>query len=138
MTSHRLFRSRTALIALLAGTIALWPGTSPGQTPRTRTVMRTKLVHTQKILEALMTSNYAALERETNALARVTETPEWAELKTSELYAYTKRFLEATQQLADAARQRDLDRAAKQYGELTTACYECHKYRKGVRIAGRP
>jgi cytochrome c556 len=135
MTSQRR-TLRTALLAAIAGTIAVVPGPSTAQTPRTRTVMRTKLAHTQKILEALMTSDYAALERESAALSRVTETPEWSELKTSELYAYTKRFLDATHQLADAARQRDLDRAAKQYGELTTACYECHKYRKGIRIAG--
>ena len=127
-----------AFIAAIAGALLIaWPPPpARAQTPRTRTVMRTKLVHTQKILEALMTSDYAALERESAALSKITETPEWSELKTAELYAYTKKFLDATHALADAARQRDLDGAAKRYGELTTACYECHKYRKGIRIAG--
>ncbi len=124
----------TALVVVL---LLLLPETAAlGQTARTAGVMRSKLAHTQKILEALMTSNFTTLERESTALSRLTETPEWSELKTSELLAYTKSFVAATQALAQAARQHDLDGAAKRYGEMTTACYECHKYRKGVRIAG--
>lgn len=126
-------KALTTVITIWA--VLVLPGALHGQTPRTRAVMRTKLVHTQRILEALMTSNYAVLERESKALAAVTETPEWSELKTSELFAYTNNFLAATRDLADAARQRDLDGAAKKYTTLTMTCYECHKYRKGVRIA---
>jgi len=124
------------LAASLVVSLLLLPqAAARGQTARTPGVMRSKLAHTQKILEALMTSNYAVLERESTALSRLTDTPEWSELKTSELLAYTKSFLAATQALTEAARQRDLDSASRHYVEMTTACYECHKYRKGVRIA---
>lgn len=127
-------KSLPAVLAVLA--VLVVPGPSVhGQTPRTGRVMRTKLAHTQRILEALMTSDYAMLERESVALSRVTETPEWAELKTAELKAFTDNFLRATHDLAEAARQRDLDAAAVRYGALTMACYRCHQYRKGARIA---
>ena len=122
-------------ILLVLSLLLLPQAAAQGQTVRTPGVMRSKLAHTQRILEALMTSNYSVLERESAALSRLTETPEWSELKTSELLGFTKSFLAATQALAESARQRDLDGAARHYVEMTTACYECHKYRKGSRIA---
>src|SRR5262249_30856187 len=45
-----------------------------GQTAATGQVMRVKLTHSQKVLEAILTSNYVLLERESQALVRMTET----------------------------------------------------------------
>ena len=109
--------------------------TSHSQTLTTRRVMREKLAHTNRILEALTTSNLAVLERESVALLRITESPQWSEVNSAELRPYTDAFVNAIRELTESARRRDLDAAASQYGTLTMTCYQCHRYRKSSRIA---
>ena len=106
------------------------------QTVATGNVMRQKLGHTQRILEALMTSDYAELERNTTALSRATESAGWWVLQSPEYRLQSSAFLRATQDLVEAARRRDLDAAATYYGAMTLRCYECHRFMKNARIAG--
>jgi cytochrome c556 len=114
---------------LLAASVA------SAQTPRTGLVMREKLGHTQKILEALTTSNHALLLSESDALARIAASPRWSELRTPELRRYTDAFLKAVADLAASAKRRDLDAAAANYSTLTMSCYQCHRHLKDTRIA---
>jgi cytochrome c556 len=110
-------------------------GPAFAQTARTGAVMRTKLVHSQKILEALATSNQTLLVRESESLTRIAASPVWNELRTPELRAYTENFLKVVADLEASARRRDLDAAAVSYSALTMSCYQCHKHLKDVRIA---
>jgi cytochrome c556 len=110
-------------------------GVAFAQTARTAAVMRTKLVHSQKILEALTTSNQTLLMRESEALIRIAASPVWNELRTPDLRAYTDNFLKAVADLDASAKRRDLDTAAVNYNTLTMSCYQCHKHMKDVRIA---
>ena len=66
------------LVVVLVGMSGL---TGFAQTPATGRVMREKLGHSQKILEAILTSNFALLERESTALAKATDAPAWTVLK---------------------------------------------------------
>jgi len=114
------------------------PPSVPRQQPATSgtgKLMREKLGHAQKILEALASSDYTLLEREAVALERITESPKWDVLRTPEFGRYSAAFVKAAHDLAESARQRDLDLAASQYGGLTMSCYQCHRYLKGARIA---
>ena len=97
--------------------------------------MRTKLAHSQKILEALTTSNQMLLMRESEALIRIAASPVWGELRTPDLRLYTDNFLKAVADLDASAKRRDLDTAAVNYNALTMSCYQCHKHMKDVRIA---
>lgn len=112
-------------------------GTTSAQTPATGRVMRDKLTHTQKILEAIMVSDYEALERESAALVRATELPAWSVLKSPEYMRQSAAFVSAINDLSDAAKVRDLDAAALNYMALTLTCFQCHKHLKGVRVAGK-
>jgi cytochrome c556 len=126
----------TIRIALFtAAILALSAGGSPAQTARTGTMMREKLGHAQKILEALTTSNRDLLAAESGALVTIAKSPRWAELKTRELGIYTENFLKAVAELDAAAKRNDLDTAAAQYNVMTTACYQCHRRLKDLRIA---
>lgn len=107
----------------------------PGQTPATGAVMREKLAHSQKVLEALMTSNFALLSGESEALGEATKAPAWSVLKSPEYAAYSASFLRASQDLTAAANRRDFDSAAIHYVSVTLSCYQCHRYLKGARIA---
>jgi cytochrome c556 len=112
--------------------------TNGGRTPTAR-LMRQKLAHAHRILDALTTSDYSMLDRESTALSRVAESPLWESLlKTPEFKGYGDAFRKVAGDLAAAGRQRDLDAAATLYGTLTMSCYNCHRHVKGSRIARRP
>jgi cytochrome c556 len=107
------------------------------QTPATGRLMREKLAHSQKILEAILTSNFALLDRESAALARVTKLPAWTVLKGPEYQRQSEAFLKALKELQDAAKDHDLDAAAQRYNALTMTCFGCHRYMKDRRLADK-
>ena len=126
---------RIRISGLTLGFLLLAGGLASAQTPRTGVVMREKLGHAQKILEALTTSNQALLLSESEALSRIAASPVWTELRARELRVFTDNFLRSVADLSASARRRDLDAAAVNYNSLTTACYQCHKHLKDTRIA---
>ncbi len=121
----------------MAAILTLSAGSPAAQTARTGAMMREKLTHAQKILEALTTSNRDLLTAESGALVVIAKSPRWAELRTRELGIYTDSFLKAVAELDAAAKRNDFDAAAVQYNALTTSCYQCHRRLKDLRIANR-
>lgn len=117
--------------------VAMSGGLAFGQTPGTGRVMREKLGHSQKILEAILTSNFALLDRESAALAKATESPAWTVLKGPEYMKQSEAFLKALRELSAAAKERDLDAAVERYNALTTTCFACHRRMKDKRLADR-
>ena len=99
--------------------------------------MREKLGHSQKILEAILTSNFALLDRESAALTKATESPAWTVLKSPEYMKQSDAFLKALRELTAAAKDRDLDTAAQRYTDLTMSCFGCHRAMKDKRLAAR-
>lgn len=122
-------------LGMLAIEVVLSAALASAQTARTAPMMRDKLVHAQRVLEALTTSNYGLLGRETTALSLIAQSPRWSELKTKELRVSVEAFQKAINDLDAAAKRRDLDGAASSYGGLVASCYQCHKQLKGLRIA---
>ena len=127
-------RSVIRLVAIVA-LLVMSGSAAPGQTTATSRVMREKLMHADKILEAIMTSDYIALERHSVDLARATESPGWFVLKSPEYARHSSAFVRATDDLVDAAKHRDLDAAAQRYVTLTLTCFDCHRYVKRNRMA---
>ena len=123
------------LATMVMVTVVMGAGGLHAQTARTAPMMREKLVHSQRVLAALTTSNYDMLDRESAALSRIAESPRWAELKTRELRIQTDNFLKAVADLTAASKRRDLDAAAAVYSTMVTTCYQCHKRLKDTRIA---
>ena len=102
-------------LILAIAILAVTSSATPAQTPATGQVMRDKLAHSQKVLEAIMTSNFAMLDRESAELVRATELPAWSVLKSPEYLRQSAAFVRASQDLRDAAKARDLDAAAMSY-----------------------
>ena len=123
--------------ALLAGALAatLTAPVTFGQTPALHRVMREKLDHAQRILAAVVTSDWATLERESGELARAADDPAWTVLKTPEYKRESDAFLRATRDLLNAAKQHDLDAASTAEIALTTSCVQCHRYVARQRVA---
>jgi len=126
-------RALVRLVAVLA-LVTVSGSVVPGQTPATGLLMNEKLAHSEKILEAIMTSNYALLDRESTALLQVTKAPAWNVLKTAQYARYSTDFVRAAEDLVEAAKARDSDAAALRYTSMTLVCYQCHRYMKGARL----
>jgi hypothetical protein len=109
--------------------------TSPSQAPEVKTIMREKLVHTQKILEAVVTSDWVGLEAQSRALEQLTNDPRWMVLKYPEYARHSASFVRAVQALHTAAAQRDLEKTPNEYVAVTLQCVECHRYLARARIA---
>lgn len=105
------------------------------QGPEVNTVMREKLVRTQNILEAVVTSDWVALETNSRELERLTDDPRWTVLKYPEYARQSAAFRETIRTLHTAAAQRDLEQAPKAYVALTLQCVACHRYLARARIA---
>lgn len=123
----------TATLALLVGAKL-----ADGQTVQTKRVMQQKLVESQQLLSALVTSNWAALNQRTQALESLTKDPAWQVLQTPEFRNYTTAFQRATQAVIAAAAQRDQRMALTAYNQLVSSCVECHRYVARSRIARTP
>ena len=122
--------------AVVAVAIVLGVAAGPRQGREVNSVMREKLVHTQKILEAVVTSNWTELEGQTRDLERLIQDPRWTALKYPEYARQSAAFAGAVQELRRAAVRRDLDEAPKAYAALTLQCVACHRYLARARIAG--
>jgi len=133
MTTPRFRGWVRVLFAVAILTPMLMPAAS-AQTVATGRLMREKLAHAQKVLEAIMTSNYAMLDKESSALERVSEDPAWMVLKTPEYRRYSASFMRAAQALVAAAKDRDFDAAEVANQSLMTSCYQCHRYVKNARV----
>jgi hypothetical protein len=129
-------KSRIRLLLILSAMVASGVEV-PAQTAATGRLMQAKLAHSQKILEAILTSDFALLEQESNALGQVTKSPAWAVFYNPEYTRQSGAFLRAIDDLRDAAKGADLDGAASSYVSLTLSCFQCHRYMKNRRIAMR-
>ena len=135
---HRI--RRRGFFLLWAGTVAalvtsLTVSNSSAQTTALDRLMRQKLEQSQGMLAAVVTSNWADLERRSEALIRITNDPAWVVLNAPEYAKQSQAFLHATQELVDAAKRRDLEAAPLAYVSLTLSCVQCHRYVARARIA---
>jgi hypothetical protein len=119
-----------AVSSLLFGLAA-----APAQGPPLSRVMRDKLIHAQKILEAVVTSDWTSIDTHSQALERLTRDPAWAVLKFPEYATHSAAFVRAVQDLQRAAAQRDPEKAPQAYVAVTLTCVECHRYLARARMA---
>jgi hypothetical protein len=122
------------LAAVLLITLTAVPSSS-AQNARLQQIMRAKLDHSQRILEAVVTSNWTLLDRESRSMATVVRNPDWSVLATPEYVRHSEAFLRATDDLIEAAKLRDLERASLGFISLSASCVNCHRYLARARIA---
>lgn len=119
----------------VALSVCLGFAASPAQGPGLNSVMREKLQHAQKILEAVVTSDWASLETTSRDLEQLTNDPRWVVLKYPEYARQSAAFSQTIRDLHTAAAQRDLEKTPQAYVAMTLQCVECHRYLARARIA---
>jgi len=122
---------RVGIAVLLAAVIS---GPPPSAQTPIKPVMRAKLDHSQKILEAVVTGNWLLLDRESREMALIVRDPAWSALAMPEYSRHSEAFLRATNDLREAARLRDLESASLGLVALTTSCVSCHRYLARARV----
>jgi len=123
---------RTTLVLILCVLTNVSAG--PRQGPELDRVMHRKLAHAQRILEAVVTSDWILLEDQSRELERDTYDPGWAVLKAPEYVGHSLGFRKAIMALKEAAAQRDLEETPKTYVAVTMECVQCHRYMARRRI----
>jgi hypothetical protein len=125
---------RIVLAVSFVATISAFASANQG--PRLSRVMREKMDHAQAILAGVITSDWAALDRESRALALAVRDPAWGSALTGPDYIrQSDAFSRALQDLIEAAARRDLDAAANAQIALTSTCVRCHVHMSRRRIA---
>lgn len=133
MASYR--RTTWRALLILGALCGLAAGGAQG--PEVKSVMREKLARAQKILEAVVTSDWVGLETQSLELERLTADPRWTALKYPEYIRHSAAFRKAIEDLRAAAAQRDLEKTPQAYVAMTLRCVECHRYLARARIAER-
>jgi hypothetical protein len=121
------------IVVALSALLGLAASSSQG--PEVNQVMREKLNHAQKILEAVVTSDWVSLETHSRELEQLTNDPRWMVLKYPEYARHSSAFVRAVQDLHRAAAQRDLEKTPQAYIAVTLRCVDCHRYLARLRIA---
>src|SRR5476649_927126 len=124
---------RWHLVVALAAFVGL--AASPSQSPELNSIMREKLRQAQKILEAVVTSDWSGLETHSRELEQLTSDPRWMVLKGPEYARHSSEFIRAVQDLHRVAAQRDSEKAPQAYVAVTLRCVECHRYLARERLA---
>jgi len=127
---------RKALLMLVMLTTVATLAASPGQGPDLARLMREKLDRAEKILEAMVTSDWATLDTQSRELEQLTSDPRWMVLKYPEYARHSSAFVRAVQDLRRASAQRDLEKVPRAYNAMTLQCVECHRYVARARTVG--
>ncbi|MGD9723168.1 MAG: cytochrome c [Pirellulales bacterium] len=128
---------RLVIVALMAVAVVCWmiPSGVGQQRNELKDFMRVKLRHSQKVLDGLVMENFDEVAKNAQELSLLSLAATWQVFETPEYVDYSRKFRNAADSLAEAAKKKDLDRATLAFNQVTTRCVECHKYVRGVRMA---
>lgn len=122
--------SHAHLVLAVGVVLLLQSGRAAAQIPTPQTIMRAKLVNTQRLLESLVTADYAAIRRDADALSRITEKEviAWQLVVQPEYAKQATFFILSVRGLQEAASNRNLDAAIHEYSALVSSCTRCHAH----------
>jgi hypothetical protein len=109
--------------------------TSGGMKLRTAAFMRAKLASSQKVIEGLVTNNFALIKNAAEEMKQMSDATQWPTAQDKSYQHYQEAFRRECDQLARFAANKNLAAAHYTYLQLTTTCINCHDYvRRTFRI----
>jgi hypothetical protein len=118
------------IVALTAGA-----GPSAEQEPNLELIMQRKLDNAHALLEAVITEDYETLEDAAGALQALSKEAGWFVLTTPEYTERSTAFRRAVAEIELSAKEKNLDRAALGYVDMTLQCVRCHQLLRGTARA---
>jgi hypothetical protein len=98
------------------------------QPDRLKPFMQRKLDLSKNVLEALALEDFEQLAKNSQGLSLLSLESGWNVLTTEEYKRQSDEFRRAAQVITESAREKNLDRAALAFVNMTVRCVECHKY----------
>lgn len=140
---------RRVVIACLMLAVLLWlfaTVAANGQDPdgpklgteKVSAFMRQKLMHSQKLLEALALEDFEGIAKNSQAISLLSQDEIWQVLQSADYLQYSKEFRRAADAVTESGRKRNLDGAALGYVDMTLKCVQCHKYVRGIKTSDTP
>jgi hypothetical protein len=102
--------------------------------PQVRELMRKKLMHSQKLMEAVVMRDHASIGANAKSLRELSELAEWRVFPAPEYLRHSAEFQRVTNALVKSAKDKNEDGAVLSYLELTLNCVQCHKYVRSQRM----
>ena len=93
-----------------------------------RDFMRAKLIHSQKVLEGLVSEDYDAIAKNSQDMSLLSQASNWQVLQTPEYRDRSAEFRRSVDAITNAARKQNLEGATLAYVNATMNCVTCHKY----------
>jgi hypothetical protein len=120
------------MVVLVVGDISLRvQGEQQGDLER---FMRQKLDRSQKVLEGLTLEDYTLVAENARALKELSEDTRWRVSPNVNYLRMSAEFQDLAGEVAEKAREKNLDGATLAYVRLTLSCVKCHQYTRDNRI----
>ena len=100
--------------------------------------MRLKLEASNKVLEGLCVNDPAMVKEGAIKLNEMSRSERWRVSNDAMYRQFSGDFRGITQQLIDAAKEENMDRAALKWMDATMSCIECHRFVRGIMVADAP
>lgn len=99
-----------------------------------RDFMRKKLEASNDILEGLTTDDTDLIEKGAKKLAELSAAEEWRISKDAMYKQFSDEFTRNAEKLVEAAKEKNIDRAALRWMDTTMSCIECHRFVRNVLV----
>jgi len=103
-----------------------------------RAFMRKKLEASTKILEGLALEDVDLIQEGATTLAEMSEAEKWRVSKDVMYRQFSGEFARTARQLVDAAKDKNVDRAALRWMDTTMSCIECHRFVRNELVVEQP
>ncbi len=101
-------------------------------------LMRSKLLNSQNVLEGLLRSDFAAIKNGAKQMKAISEADEWPRSRDPVYEHFSQTFRRQCNQLEQAADQRHREGVRFTYLAITTTCVNCHDYVRDSRRVAQP
>ena len=91
-------------------------------------LMGKKLVHSQKLLSALVMNELDKSGNEAETLIKIRKEAVWMIVKTKEYDMWSSEFNKSAEKIVKASKDKNLDAAKLGYLEMKMTCFNCHTY----------
>ena len=120
-----------AVIATRAGDRA-----APTSPEDVQIFMRAKLSSSQRVMEGLVTRDFATIGRAAEEMQKMSKASGWPQARDDVYGHYSEEFRRQCGKLAKMAEKRDHEAAQFIYLHMTATCFDCHNYvRKRFKVA---
>jgi hypothetical protein len=86
-----------------------------------------------EVFDALVLKDFRRISKNANSLIGLSRADEWQIVKTPRYMQYSSEFRDAAEKMAQAARDSNVEGAARAFSDMTLCCTRCHEYARKAR-----